>query len=143
MTATLITPEERPTNLWRDAWRRLKRNRLAVTGLVIIVALVLVAVLGPWLTPYDFLSQNLDARNLTPTLAHPFGTDDLGRDVLSRLIYGARTAFLVALMVTAIALAIGVVLGRDRRVLRRLVRPGADVGDRHDHVGAAAAAGSW
>lgn len=111
MTATLLTPEERPTNLWRDAWRRLKRNRLAVTGLVIIVALVLVAVLGPWLTPYDFLSQNLDARNLTPTLAHPFGTDDLGRDVLSRLIYGARTAFLVALMVTAIALAIGVVLG--------------------------------
>ncbi len=111
MTATLLAPEERPTNLWRDAWRRLKRNRLAVTGLVIIVALVLVAVLGPWLTPYDFLSQNLDARNLTPTLAHPFGTDDLGRDVLSRLIYGARTAFLVALMVTAIALAIGVVLG--------------------------------
>lgn len=111
MSATVLSPEERPSNLWRDAWRRLKRNRLAVTGLVIILVLVLVAVLGPWLTPYDFLSQNLDARNLTPTLAHPFGTDDLGRDVLSRLIYGARTAFLVAIMVTVIALAIGVVLG--------------------------------
>jgi peptide/nickel transport system permease protein len=111
MSATLLTPEERPTNLWRDAWRRLRRNRLAVTGLVIIAALVLVAVLGPWLTPYDFLSQNLDARNMEPALAHPLGTDDLGRDVLSRLIYGARTAFLVAIMVTVIALAIGVVLG--------------------------------
>lgn len=111
MSATVLSPEERPSNLWRDAWRRLKRNKLAVTGLVIILVLVLVAVLGPWLTPYDFLSQNLDARNLTPTLAHPFGTDDLGRDVLSRLIYGARTAFLVAIMVTVIALAIGVVLG--------------------------------
>lgn len=111
MSAPVPAPEERPNSLWRDAWRRLKRNRLAVTGLVIIVVLMLVAAFGPWVTPYDFLTQNLDARNVPPTLAHPFGTDDLGRDVLSRLIYGARTAFLVAILVTAIALGIGVVLG--------------------------------
>jgi ABC-type dipeptide/oligopeptide/nickel transport system permease subunit len=103
--------EDRPTNLWRDAWRRLRRNKLAVTGLVVVLALVAVAVVGPWITPYDFLSQNLDARNLPPALAHPFGTDDLGRDVISRVIYGARTAFLVAVCVTVIALAIGVILG--------------------------------
>lgn len=109
---SIITPsEDRPTNLWKDAWRRLRRNRLAVVGLAVIAILVLVAAFGPWLTPYDFLSQNLDARNLPPSLAHPFGTDDLGRDVLSRVIYGARTAFLVAVLVTAIALLIGVVLG--------------------------------
>ena len=103
--------EERPTNLWRDAWKRLRRNKLAVTGLWIVLALVLVAAIGPWITPYDFLSQNLDARNLPPSLPHPFGTDDLGRDVISRVIYGARTAFLVAVCVTVIALTIGVVLG--------------------------------
>lgn len=103
--------QDRPTNLWRDAWKRLRRNKLSVVGLCIVVFLVLVAAIGPWLTPYDFLSQNLDARNLPPSLAHPFGTDDLGRDVISRVIYGARTAFLVAVCVTAIALIIGVVLG--------------------------------
>ena len=103
--------EDRPTNLWRDAWKRLKRNRLAVVGMCIVAALVLVAVFGPWLTPYDFLSQNLDARNQTPSAVHWLGTDDLGRDVLSRLLFGARTAFLVAVCVTLIAVAIGVVLG--------------------------------
>ena len=103
--------EDRPTSLWRDAWRRLRRNKLAVTGLWIVAVLVLVAAIGPWITPYDFLSQNLDARNLAPSLTHPFGTDDLGRDVISRVIYGARTAFLVAVCVTLIALVIGVVLG--------------------------------
>ena len=66
---------------------------------------------GPWLTPYDFLSQNLDARNQTPSAAHWLGTDDLGRDVLSRLLFGARTALLVAVCVTLIAVAIGVILG--------------------------------
>lgn len=109
---TIITPpEDRPTSLWKDAWRRLKRNRLAIVGLAVIACLVFVAAFGPWLTPYDFLSQNLDARNLPPSFAHPFGTDDLGRDVLSRVIYGARTAFLVAVLVTVVAVLIGVALG--------------------------------
>ena len=103
--------DEKPTNLWTDAWKRLRRNKLAVTGLGIVFALMLVAAFGPWLTPYDFLSQNLDARNLAPSLSHPFGTDDLGRDVMSRVIYGARTAFLVAVTVTIIALLIGIILG--------------------------------
>jgi ABC-type dipeptide/oligopeptide/nickel transport system permease subunit len=82
-----------------------------VAGLVVLAVLVFVAAFGPWLTPYDFLTQNLDARNLPPSLSHPFGTDDLGRDVLSRVIYGARTAFLVAVLVTVVAVLIGVVLG--------------------------------
>ncbi len=107
----MIDTDDRPTSLWRDAWRRLRRNRLAVAGLVIIAALVFVAAFGPWLSPYDFLSQNLDMRNQPPSGTHWLGTDDLGRDVLSRLIYGARTAFLVAVGVTVAAVAIGVVLG--------------------------------
>lgn len=104
-------PDDPPVSLWRDAWYRLVRNKLAVVGLVIIVILAFAAIFGPYLTPYDFLSQNLDARNLSPSFAHWFGTDDLGRDVFSRVLYGTRTAFLVAVVVTAIAVAIGVTLG--------------------------------
>nr|WP_159585403.1 ABC transporter permease [Chelativorans xinjiangense] len=103
--------EEPPANLWRDAWYRLKQNRMALTSLVIILALAFIAVFGPWLTPYDFLSQDLIARNQPPAWAHPFGTDELGRDVLSRVIYGTRTAFIVAISVTAVATLIGIVLG--------------------------------
>ncbi|MDR3471902.1 MAG: ABC transporter permease [Devosia sp.] len=104
-------PDEPPVNLWRDAWRRLRQNRLAVAGLAIIAVLSLAALFGPFITPYDYLSQNLDGRNLGPSLAHWMGTDDLGRDVFSRILYGARTAFIVAIVVTAIAVAIGVVVG--------------------------------
>jgi ABC-type dipeptide/oligopeptide/nickel transport system permease subunit len=102
---------DKPVSLWRDAWERLIRNRLAVIGLIIVVILLFAALFGPYLTPYDFLSQNLDERNLTMSGAHWFGTDDLGRDVFSRVLYGARTAFFVAIVVTFIAVIIGSVLG--------------------------------
>lgn len=107
-TAIEIEP---PVSLWRDAWHRLRRNRLAVFGLVVVVILAFTALFGPYLTPYDFLSQDLNSRNLAPSLSHLFGTDDLGRDVFSRVIYGTRTAFLVAIVVTFIAVLIGVTLG--------------------------------
>lgn len=112
--ATIHTPaiaEEPPANLWRDAWTRLKRNKASLASLIIIGLLAFTAIFGPWLTPYDFLSQDLTARNVPPTMAHLLGTDDLGRDVLSRIIYGTRTAFIVALSVTLIAMVIGTVLG--------------------------------
>ncbi len=105
------SPEEPTVNLWRDAWFRLKRNRLAAFGLAVVIVLALTAIFGPYLTPYDYLSQDLDARNLAPSLAHLFGTDDLGRDVFSRVVYGTRTAFLVAVIVTFVAVLIGLTLG--------------------------------
>lgn len=111
MTTPVGTDIEPPVSLWRDAWHRLRRNRLALFGLVIVAILAFTAAFGPYLTPYDFLSQDLSARNLAPSLSHPFGTDDLGRDVFSRVIYGTRTAFLVAVVVTLIAVLIGVTLG--------------------------------
>ena len=104
-------PEDPPVSLWRDAWQRLVRNKLAVVGLAMVLILAFAAAFGPMLTPYDFLSQDLDARNLAPSLTHLFGTDDLGRDVFSRVLYGSRTAFLVAVVVTAIAVLIGTTLG--------------------------------
>jgi ABC-type dipeptide/oligopeptide/nickel transport system permease subunit len=102
---------DKPVSLWRDAWDRLVKNKLAVIGLVMVLVLLFAAVFGPYLTPYDFLSQNLDDRNLPMSWAHWFGTDDLGRDVFSRVLYGARTAFLVAIVVTIIAVIIGSALG--------------------------------
>ena len=110
MTTTPIEIEP-PVSLWRDAWHRLRRNKLAVFGLVVVVILAFAAIFGPYLTPYDFLSQDLNSRNIAPSLSHLFGTDDLGRDVFSRVVYGTRTAFLVAIVVTFIAVLIGVTLG--------------------------------
>ncbi|MBN9362852.1 MULTISPECIES: ABC transporter permease [unclassified Devosia] len=109
--APLAAADDATVSLWRDAWTRLSRNKLAVASLAVIAILALVAIFGPWLTPYDFLSQDLEARNLSPNWAHPFGTDELGRDVFSRVIYGTRTAFVVAIVVTGIAATLGVVLG--------------------------------
>ncbi|MGO4198353.1 ABC transporter permease [Rhizobium sp. YAF28] len=109
--STIDTAEEPPVNLWRDAWHRLKRNKLAIFGLIVIVVLAFTAIFGPYLTPYDYLSQDLASRNAPPSLAHFFGTDDLGRDVFSRIVFGTRTAFLVAVIVTFVAVVIGLLLG--------------------------------
>ena len=109
--STVETADEPPVNLWRDAWQRLKRNKLAIFGLIVIVILAFAAIFGPSLTPYDYLSQDLASRNAPPSLAHFFGTDDLGRDVFSRIVFGTRTAFLVAVIVTFIAVLIGLLLG--------------------------------
>ncbi|NEI32894.1 ABC transporter permease subunit [Rhizobium leguminosarum] len=106
-----IETVEEPVSLWRDAWYRLKRNRLAIFGLVIVLILAFTAIFGPYLTPYDYLSQDLNARNVLPSMSHLFGTDDLGRDVFSRVVFGTRTAFLVAIIVTVFAVLIGLVLG--------------------------------
>jgi ABC-type dipeptide/oligopeptide/nickel transport system permease subunit len=114
-TPTVLSPEglsdRRQYSLWRDAFARLVANKLAVAGMMIILVLLFMAIAGPYITPYDFLSQDLKARNQSPSTAHWLGTDDLGRDVLSRVIYGARTATIVAFSVTAVSLMIGIALG--------------------------------
>lgn len=104
--------ESRPrAHLWRDAFARLLRNPTGAIGLAIVVLLLSAAIFGPFILPYDFLDQDLASRNALPSAAHWLGTDDLGRDILSRVIYGARTAFLIAVGVTALSLVIGLVLG--------------------------------
>ena len=114
-TPTALSPEglsdHRQYSLWRDAFARLVANKLAVAGMMIVLVLFFIAIAGPYITPYDFLSQDLKARNQSPSTAHWLGTDDLGRDVLSRVIYGARTATIVAFSVTAVSLMIGIALG--------------------------------
>jgi len=106
-----MATKERKYSLTKDAFNRLIANKLAMIGLIVVALLILIALIGPFITPYDFLSQDLMSRNQPPTSLHWFGTDDLGRDVLSRVIYGARTAVLVAFSVTILSFIIGTVLG--------------------------------
>jgi len=100
-----------PTSLWRDALRRLARNRMAVGGGVIVLVLVITALFAPLLAPYDPIKQDYTAVLSGPSAAHPMGTDGLGRDVLSRLIFGARTSITVGVLTQVVILAIGLSIG--------------------------------
>ena len=95
-----------------DAWRRFLRNRLAVIGLLIVLALVLVAIFANQLAPYSpYVGDLRTTRLLPPSAAHWFGTDDQGRDILSRVIFGARITLVVVVMVALLAAPIGLVVG--------------------------------
>jgi len=91
--------------------RRLLHHRLAMTGAVILFMIVIAALVAPWLAPYPFDAQDLDHIRTAPSRQFLLGTDSLGRDLLSRLLYGARIALLVGLLVVAIEVVIGVPLG--------------------------------
>jgi len=98
---------------WRIAVRHFRRNRLAIIGLVVLVALYLVAVLAPFIAPYDPIAQRDIVRTgyLSPSLEHPLGTDRFGRDVLSRILYGARISLSIGFLATAISITLGTLLG--------------------------------
>ncbi len=97
--------------LWSDAFRRMVRNRLSMAGLFIFLLLFITAIFGPYLAPYPYMLQDLDRVAEGPSLDYLLGTDDLGRDMLSRIMWGARTAGLVAIISTVFSLALGMILG--------------------------------
>jgi oligopeptide transport system permease protein len=97
--------------LWQDAWRRLTRNRMAVIGLVIIGVFVLTAILSLFWTPYPIWKQALGTTYSSPSLLHPLGLDDYGRDILSRVMGGAAIALAVGVGASLLASMIGIVLG--------------------------------
>ncbi|TCS83571.1 ABC transporter permease [Tepidibacillus fermentans] len=98
-------------NFWQDAWRRLKKNKLAMFGLGIIIFLILMAIIGPHLIPYDYKTQNLSNTNQPISAKHWFGTDDLGRDVFARSWEGARISLFIGFAAAMFDLLIGVVYG--------------------------------
>jgi len=98
-------------SLWQDAWRRLKRNRAAMAGLVILAVVALLAILAPLLSRYAFDAVDFDAISVPPDAAHWFGTDDLGRDLFARTLYGGRISLLVGLVATVVSLLLGVSYG--------------------------------
>jgi len=102
---------ESGTSLWEDAWNRLKKNKLAMFGLCVISSTVLIALLTPWIAPYSYFGQNLDMGATPPSAAHWLGTDTLGRDLLTRIMYGSRISLMVGFLATAVALTIGVLWG--------------------------------
>ena len=108
----LLIAETARRSEWSQAWRRFRANRIAVGGLSVILLLVLMAVFAPLLSPHDPIEDVFRGmRGGSPTAAHPFGFDHLGRDLLSRVIFGTRVALLVGLIATGIAVTIGVVVG--------------------------------
>lgn len=96
---------------FQDAWDRYKKNKLALAGLIFIVVLVLLAIFVPMLSPYGFETQDLAMKNAMPSLAHPFGTDKLGRDIFVRVMYGGRISLAIGFASAGINLVIGVLYG--------------------------------
>ncbi len=96
---------------WAEVWMRLKKNKMALVGLVILIILAVVAIFAPLIAPSDFAKQNLRETFRFPSMQHIFGTDEFGRDILSRVIYGARISLLIGFIVVGISLIIGGFLG--------------------------------
>ena len=102
-------PEE--SSLWKEAWKRLFKNKTAMLGLTIIGILSIVAILAPVLAPYDPIKTSVLERLEAPSGEHLLGTDNLGRDILSRIIYGSRISIQVGVISVSIALVLGVTFG--------------------------------
>lgn len=99
------------TSLWRDAWRRLRKNRMAVAGGTFVIALVVACFLGPLVSPYGFETQDLAWGARAPSAGHWLGTDYLGRDMLTRILYGGQISLLVGLIAGVVSLVIGTLYG--------------------------------
>ena len=94
-----------------EAWKRLRRNRTAILGLVIICILILLALFADVIAPYGYADQDYTAVRVGPCLAHPFGTDNMGRDILSRCLYGARYSLPIGFICVICALLLGGTIG--------------------------------
>ncbi len=99
------------SSLVLDAFQRLMRDKLAIAGLAIMVIFILTALLAPLLTPYDPIVQSLIERRQTPSWQHPLGLDDLGRDILSRIVYGTRKSLQVGVVSVSLAILLGALIG--------------------------------
>lgn len=114
-TKTIIQPhtpqKPKKRSQWGEVWRRLKRNKMAMFGLVILIIIIFTAFFADYLAPYSYREQNLRNINQPPNSQHLLGTDDLGRDMLSRIIYGSRISLQVGLVAVGISVIAGGTLG--------------------------------
>lgn len=107
ISPTAITPATQG----QHAWRRLKANKLAMLGLYTIILIMMIALVGPWLSSLSYSDQNLLQANKPPSSEHWFGTDSLGRDLFIRVLYGARISLSIGIVASLINLSIGVIYG--------------------------------
>lgn len=107
-----VTPlAVRSRGLWSDAFRRLRRHRLGMFGLVILLSVVILAVFGPSVLTHNPNTMDFTAQFARPSLQHPFGTDDFGRDIFTRVAYGARVSLQVGVISVGLAATVGSLLG--------------------------------
>ncbi len=102
---------KKESSLWSDAWRRLLANKAAVAGGMVLIVLIFLAIFAPWIAPHSYSYQNLELGAQPPSSEFLLGTDTLGRDLFSRILYGARVSLLVGFVATSVALVIGVSWG--------------------------------
>lgn len=102
---------EKGSSLTQDALRRLRSNKMAMIGFWILIIMILLSILTPWIAPYSYDEQNLELGASAPSMQHWLGTDLLGRDQLTRILYGSRISLMVGFIATAVALTIGVLWG--------------------------------
>ncbi len=106
-----ISIEEKGTSLWQDAFYRLKKNKLAMLGGVFLLFEVTVCILTPWIAPHAFETQDLSLTMAPPSAQYLLGTDNLGRDLFTRLLYGGRVSILVGILASLVSVMIGVLYG--------------------------------
>ena len=104
-------PVERGASLWQDAFRRLRKNRLAVFGAITLCVVTAISLITPWIAPYSYEEQDLFLGATPPSTEHWLGTDFLGRDLLTRTLYGGRISLMVGFAATSVSLLVGVLYG--------------------------------
>jgi len=106
-----VVAEEKGSSLWQDAFYRLKKNKLALAGAIFLCLEIAIAILTPAIAPYSFEEQNLELTMAPPSAQHWLGTDSLGRDLLTRVLYGGRISLLVGILASLVSVLIGVLYG--------------------------------
>lgn len=111
MAENTVVKKKKKSGPWREVWRRLKQNKAAMLGLLVMVILILAAIFADYVAPYGYDDQDLMRRFQTPNSQHWLGTDNFGRDIFSRIVYGAQVSLKVGLIAVGIAMFIGGALG--------------------------------
>lgn len=103
--------EGKHESLWADVWYRFRKNKMAMFGLIVLILLILCAIFADFIAPYGYDDQNLDIAIQGPSREHLFGTDNFGRDIFSRIIYGSRISLQVGLLAVGVAIVVGGIFG--------------------------------
>jgi ABC-type dipeptide/oligopeptide/nickel transport system permease subunit len=129
MTPAVAKADTHPTDrigLWRDAWTRFRRNRAALVSAIVVLAIIIASLIGPWLVylynGFEYDTLGLENRLANPSIKHLLGTDTLGRDLLARVLYGSRISLMVGFVSTLISLVIGIAYGATAGYFGILVR---------------------
>jgi peptide/nickel transport system permease protein len=112
--------KKKKTGPWYEVWRRLKKNRLAMIGMFVMLAFFVIAVIAPWIIPYDYAQQDTQAILQFPSAEHWFGTDNFGRDIFSRVLYGSRYTLAIGFGCMAATMLISLGLGCAAALIKKL-----------------------